>query len=177
MRTIVLIFIVIASAAMAETTLYRWVDDQGRVHYSDRPRADAQQVQIGEPMTYTERRPQAPPARTPDTQRSFEPADSFAGYNSVGVNSPTHDEVLWNIGGTLRVNLSVQPQLQQGHSIRVNFNGGQVADWPAGSTSHTLKNVFRGTHTLAVSIVDSNGDEIAVSEPVSFHVKQSSILN
>ncbi|MBT8135629.1 MAG: DUF4124 domain-containing protein [Gammaproteobacteria bacterium] len=177
MRTIVLIFIIIASAATAETTLYRWVDEQGRVHYSDRPRAEAEQVQIREPMSYTERRPQAPPADVPDAQRNVESTASFAGYNSVGVNSPTEDQVLWNIGGTLPVTLSVQPQLQQGHSIQVYFNGAQAADWPAASTSYTLENIYRGTHTLAVSIVDGSGNEIAVSEPVSFHVKQSSTLN
>jgi len=54
----VLCALLVASAAFAQA--YRWVDENGRVHYTDRPQPQAEEVVIGEPTTF-----EAPVPATP----------------------------------------------------------------------------------------------------------------
>ena len=54
MRIIVLIGLMMAAGTLlAGTTLYRWVDDQGRVHYSDQPQPQAEEIEVAEPATFS----------------------------------------------------------------------------------------------------------------------------
>ncbi len=167
----------ITATAVAGTKLYRWVDENGRVHYTDRPQPQAEEVVIGEPTTFEAPVPATPRRPAVQAEPGEPQATTFSGYNSVGVTLPTPDQVLWNIGAVLTVTLSVQPPLQTGHRIEVTFNGEPVGDWPPGATSHQIQDVFRGTHTIGVSVLDAGGGEVAVGTPVTFHVKQSSALN
>ncbi len=179
MRAITLIFIAIVAAnTAAATELYRWVDEQGRLHYSDRPVEGAETVTLGTtpaparaPAPAAASRP-APPRPDPAAAEQTAPV----AYKSVGILSPAEDEVLWNIGSVLTVKVDVQPGLQPGHRIVVRYNGQTVADWPAEATTHQITEVYRGTHTVAVSVIDAGGNPLAASEPVTFHVKQTSIL-
>ncbi|MDH3588665.1 MAG: DUF4124 domain-containing protein [Gammaproteobacteria bacterium] len=180
MRTIVLIcLMMVAGSLVAGTTLYRWVDEQGRVHYSDTPQADAAAVEIANPMTFDASagiRPE-PQTDTTSTDRRTPAKERFAGYDSVGISAPAEEQVLWNIGAVLTVTLSVRPALRPGHSVRVTYDGTPVADWPNTAITHQLRDVYRGTHVLSVSVVDAGGTEVATGQPVTFYVKQSSILN
>ena len=56
--TIILGSIVLAPA-LASTTVYRWVDEQGIVHFSDQPHPGAQKMRVEDAPTF-----KAPPVRT-----------------------------------------------------------------------------------------------------------------
>lgn len=49
MRLITVGLLVLVCAAAQAGEVYRWVDKQGRVHYGDRPKHDAEQVHIAPP--------------------------------------------------------------------------------------------------------------------------------
>ncbi|NNF67377.1 MAG: DUF4124 domain-containing protein [Gammaproteobacteria bacterium] len=181
MKVILLFLCLIAFAAnvFAQTTLYRWVDEQGRVHYSDQPQdagAAAEEVSIAEPMSYKPDSPTTTSTTTTASKKTI-PQDNKPYYQSLAVTAPVNDQVLWNLGGVVSVNLSVRPALLSGHRFLVRFNGNIVEDWPALAVSHEIKNVIRGTHTISVSVVNTRDENLISAEPVSFHVKQTSILN
>lgn len=157
------------------TSLYRWVDEQGRVNYSDRPREGAEVVEIESPTTHT-----PPAAATAPPLRRPAPATTEAAtktYQSVSIQSPTSDQVLWNIGGVLTVTLSISPKLHEGHKVVVRYDGAVVEDWPPQATAHAINDVYRGTHTVAAEVTDANGKVMIAGQPVTFHVKQTSVLN
>lgn len=170
---LLLAFLFPASVAAGE--IWRWVDEDGSVHYSDRPRPGAERVQIGTPQTFTPppipARPE-PPARPRDT-----PEEALPGYRRLSIASPSEGEVRWNIGGELTIELDVQPALASGHELVVYLDGDRVADVPQGPTRFTIREVWRGERRLRVSITDQQGRELASSDTVVFYVQQASLLN
>lgn len=154
---------------------YKWVDEDGVVHYSDRPAPGAQQFELPKFDTpaRTPARPSTPPRPRSSADDEAEDTEQAAGYSSLTITSPDSEQVLWNIGGVLNVSLSVTPALQPGHQVRVYFDGQQRT---VRSLNFQLDEVWRGTHNLQAEIVDRNGRLLIRSQTTRFYVQQSSIL-
>jgi hypothetical protein len=165
------LMITTASGAPAWT----WVDDNGQVHFSDRPVPGARQVELTGAQGFGARAtPPATPTVTPSALPSRESAQ--AAYRSIEVTSPTEQQTLWNIGTVLAVELQLEPPLQPGHRVDLIYDGArQNLDTVA--TSLTLNNVYRGTHTLQAVVIDDAGSEVTRSPPRNFVVQQNSIQN
>lgn len=158
-----------ASAVMAQQA-YRWVDEEGVVHFSDRPREGAEQIEIPRPNTASLRRAQRAAAGDDEEQ----PADEEAAfkYESLEIVSPLSEETLWNIEGTLSVQLALNPALQRGHQLRVYFDGQAQT---ATGTSFRIQEVWRGAHNLQAEVLDQSGNLMIRSEPRRFYVQQSTV--
>ncbi len=154
---------------------YKWVDEDGIVHYSDRPHEGAERIQLpgsgrSTRSTYT------PPARTrstPSTTQQAEPKQEKAfSYETITIASPAAEETLWNIEGILNVTVNLQPGLAQGHRVRVYFDGTpQMVD----SLSFQILEVYRGAHNVQVEILDQTGKLMIRSLPNRFYVQQNTI--
>ncbi len=167
----------VATPALAQD-VYRWVDDDGVVHYSDSPREGAEKVEVREPQTYSVREalPATPTARDSSAQV---PPDAVDAYESVRIAKPAHDSVAWNTAGEIAVEVAVNPPLNRaaGHKVMVYLNGMPVAGTPVASTTIGLTGIHRGTYELYATVVDGQGRHIVQSDPISFHVRQTSIQN
>ena len=160
------------AGSLALAQAYRWVDENGVVHYSDRPQAGAEEVELESAPAISIPAPRrAAPAAASAADERQEPA---AGYDSLEVVSPAAEETLWNIGGVLNVSLDVQPTLQQGHQLRVYFDGTPQL---VNGTQFQLQEVYRGTHNLQVEVIDANGQLMIRSQPIRFYVQQTTIVN
>lgn len=160
-----------AVVAQAEE-VWRWVDENGVVHYSDRPRPGAEKIELRGAQTY--RAPAMPPRRAEEPAGADE--DSAPGYSGFRIVAPAQGETLWNIGGELSVQLEVQPSLAPSHRVRVYLDGQLREDSPQ-ATQITLAEVYRGEHQLRAVIVDPQGREVAATEDVTFYVQQASLQN
>lgn len=170
MRSLFLMAILVAGVASA-AEVYRWTDPDGQVHFSDRPREGAERIQIREPSTF-----QAPAtSRRRISAREQEPALPVR-YDSVEIVSPAQEDVLWNIEGELEVSIRVQPSLQQGHRLRLSLDG-QTVDLPPGSTQAQFSAVSRGVHVLRARVLDDSDQVLGESQPRTFAVQQTSVLN
>jgi hypothetical protein len=172
MRWMGMVVLLVFSAGAVAGEMWRWVDERGIVHYSDRPHPGAERVELGPAQTYTA--PELPPPRPAAPEPPAEPVPSYARLSIV---SPEEGEMLWNIGGELGVELDLQPPLRDGHQLRVYLDGERVADVPQASGRFTIGEVYRGEHTLRASIVDDRGRELVSSATTTFYVQQASILN
>jgi hypothetical protein len=74
----------------------------------------------------------------------------------------------------LPVQVRFQPALQPTHRYDLVFDG-QRRNLNTSNTRVTLTDVFRGTHTLEVVVLDSAGAELMRSPPRTFHVQQTSV--
>jgi len=150
---------------------YKWVDDDGVVHYSDRPRAGAELIVLStSPRRSARSRPAARSiSRTP---AETEPAPAAFKYESITVSTPAAEETLWNIETILNVSLSIEPALQTGHRIRVYFDGEPRM---VSGTSFQLEEVYRGIHNLQAEIVDETGKLMIRSRTNRFYVQQNAI--
>lgn len=174
MRVILCIMLVLWSAgALAQGTAYRWVDDQGVVHFSDRPREGAEEIQLGRPPGFSPPAlPAAPPAVAP-----AEPAAAVRDYDRLEFLQPGEEETLWNIGGILNVAVRIEPRLRPGHRLEFFYDGARVEGLPPDARSFQLEEVWRGEHTLEARVVDERGAIITRSPLRTFFVQQTSIQN
>jgi len=178
MRWILMVLLFVSWPAAAAEEMWRWVDEEGVVHYSDRPHPGAERVVLESAQSY---KPPALPSRTAgqpgEAEGEAEGNGDGTAYTELRVVSPEPEETLWNIGGELEVQLSISPRLAQGHRLRVYLDGSRVEEAPEGRTRFTLGEVFRGEHTLRAAVVDQDGQEVVSSDPVVFYVQQASLQN
>ena len=168
-RALLLLATLLATgAAFAEA--YRWVDDEGVVHYSDRPQpgTDAEQVVLPEANTTTVRRYSRPTQGNEGTEEQ----PQAVRYESIAITAPAAEETLWNIGAVLNVNVAVQPGIQPGHQLRVYFDGNPTM---VTSTSFQLEEVHRGVHNLQAEVLDETGKLMIRSQPIRFYVQQNTV--
>jgi len=158
----------VASAAPA----WRWVDTNGTVHYSDRPVPGATQVEL----PTTARPATAARSTQPGVTQAPQPQETAPAYTRFDIVSPSQQETLWNTGGTVTVQVEVQPGLQQGHRLDLMYDGERQNLLATGS-SFTLNEVFRGIHTIQAVIVDGSNNVLLRSLPVQFMVQQTSLQN
>ena len=163
--------LLVTSAVFAQA--YRWVGEDGIVHYSDRPHPGAVQIQLP-----TSGRSSATiRAAVATTRRAAPEPQPTAGeqpfsYEVLEVSSPAAEETLWNIESVLNVTLNLQPSLQQGHRVRVFFDGTPSM---VSGTSFQIEGVYRGVHNVQVEILDEAGQLMIRSLPNRFYVQANAI--
>ena len=168
-RTIlVLLGLFMVTAAVADT--WTWTDEEGVVHYSDRPHPGAVRVVIDESSAGKSRAPSRNAAAS-DENETAAAAAPFR-YESFEVASPGAEETLWNIEGVLNVSLALSPALQSGHQVRVYFDGNpQIVS----GTRFQLEEVFRGVHNLQAEVLDETGKMMIRTRTNRFYVQQSTV--
>ena len=167
----ILLLASLLAASVVCAQAYRWVDEDGVVHYSDRPTEGAEEVVLPKANTTTVRRydSDANDTPAPDPAPTSDQADR---YQSLAITSPASEETLWNIEGQLTVQISATPALQQGHRLRLYFDGeGQDVS----STTVQLDEVWRGEHNLQAEILNERGVPLIRSNPLRFYVQQSTV--
>jgi hypothetical protein len=152
----------------ARDQVYKWVDDKGVVHYTDKPPSDG-----ARPTTL-------PPLQTykggtnPDLNRFDKPvAGKPAGAAQAAlldVVTPSHDETFRGGERTVPVAVVVTPPLDADQRLIYMLNG-TPQNTPTSDTSFAFTNVDRGTHTASVVLVDAAGNTLATSSTVTFHMK------
>ena len=162
--------LIAASIAFADGA-YKWVDEDGVVHYSDVPVEGAEVVNISEYSRATgariaPRRPQAADDEQPAEDQPFS-------YESLSVASPGPEETLWNIEGVLNVSLALTPGLQDGHQVRVYFDGQPRM---VSGSSFQIEEVFRGVHNIQAEVIDESGKLMIRSKPNRFYVQQNTVI-
>ncbi len=171
-----LIFIanlLVLSASLVMAQAYRWVDDNGVVHFSDRPHPNAELISL--PSVSGHPKPVVPPASPGDELEQTAPSVSaISKYESIEIISPVPEETLWNLEGVLNVALRITPSLQIKDRIRVYFDGNEVL--MTSSMSFAIEEVWRGVHNIQAEIIDATGKVITRSLPNRFYVQQNRII-
>jgi hypothetical protein len=178
MRIAFIIFLIFP-VWLGAAQVYKSTAPDGTVIYSDQPTEDATPVDI-EPapaVPALPRRRESAPSPPPPAAES-ESSSAFQAYRSVQILSPTGDSVVRNNNGDVTLQVEVEPALQveAGHRLAVALDGTLLEGRFTGDRL-TLNNVDRGTHQVAVMVVDGQGKVLIRSTPLSFHMKRHSILN
>lgn len=165
---IILLLLGILTVFPAMGDVYRSVDEDGNIIFTDKPSPDAEKVEINEVQTIdpgnTPRFNYTPPKKSQDATV----------YKNITITSPANDETLSANEGNVSVSVSVEPRLFPGHTIVLYLDGSPAGE---GSGQFNLTNLDRGTHTLVAAVKDQSGKEFIKSESVSFTVQRHSILH
>jgi hypothetical protein len=164
----------LAAVSATAAPAWRWVDENGVVHYSDRPVPGAEEVELPGGRRGTV--PAAAARETNNEASSAAETRPVEAYREFEIVSPAQQETLWNIGGNLSVQVALLPGLQEGHRLDVLLDG-QPQFLDSASTTVVVPNVFRGLHTVQALIRDTRGTEILRSQTIEIMVQQTSLLN
>ena len=157
--------IAFAGASAFAATVYKWVDEQGVVHYSDQPHPNAQAVDLKSAQTY-----KSTGTATSPSAGAAANAQPTASYRLCELYRPENDEVFLNTD-TVVAKVRLDPQLRPGDRIAIGLDGKRVQT--GSSTDATLK-VERGSHSLTAVVEDSQGKAMCTTPNVTFHVRQPS---
>jgi hypothetical protein len=159
---------------LAQAEMYKWVDEEGNVSYSDQPQhKDARKLDSFGDNTIpaTPVPPRAQPAPTA-------PDEPETRYSSLQITSPEHDQAIRSNPGNITVSLAIEPALNvaQGHSISLLLDQ-QLVSENITTDQSTLQNIDRGTHQLSAVIKNKQGRTLKQSDSITFHLHRHSILH
>lgn len=165
--------LVFATALLLTTAtfgaVYKWTDNKGTVHYSDQLQPGAAEVKTVPIQTY-----KPSPVRSRSTASTGDSGKSAA-YATLAFVSPANDATIRDNQGNVAIQLTIAPPLRSGHSIALSIDGTRQGQTVT-TTTFTLSNVARGTHTLLASVVDAQGTELKTSAPLTLHMVRQSEL-
>ncbi len=157
--------------AVVVAGMYKWEDENGKVHYTDQPPTeDAEELSLPPINSYTP--PESPEIRPEDQEAVAEPGvdpeptdPANITYDKLTITSPKMNETIRNNDGDVPVAYTLEPGgLKPDHKIRL------VLDGRAQEGTSSLTNVARGSHTVKVQIVDAKGIPQKISPGVIFHL-------
>jgi hypothetical protein len=155
-------------AAMA-ATVYKWVDAQGVVHFSDQPHPQAQELNV-QPKNLV-----STPEAAASTSTGSTPAGPSAPPYRCDLIRPENDEVFLNTT-SISTRVQIDPQLSAGDQIAIAIDGKRVLNQPTRGTEFVIQDIERGTHTIMIAVYDSSGKEqLCTTSTVTFHVRQPSV--
>ena len=143
--------------------IYRTTDAQGRPVFTDAPDSGqhSEEVEVREQNTIKMVQPrlmiQAP--------SQDEPAG--VAYK-LSITSPADQATVHN-PESLSVQISAQPDLEEGHRLRLLDNGEE--------TDATIAYPDRGEHRFVAQVVDADGEVLAESRPVVVYVHRARVKN
>jgi len=160
----------LVAVAVEAATLYKWVDADGVVHYSDTPHPGAEKIQISGAQTYHS---------TPVPAASSGPAPPAAGATRPGldrtcsISEPAADAALY-APETVGISVQTSPGLGDGELIVAQLDGQALG---AGSPDghFVVASPERGSHTITAQVHGADGAVLCNAAPVSFSVQQPSL--
>lgn len=173
MRSLLILAGLAVSLAAASQDIYRWVDKNGVVHFSDQPGADnAVLIKTVEPNTMDAAEP-SPSSGSGSGGDEDEPEEpEVAPYDNLSIVSPTPDQVFFGGDAVVTATAELDGTLRPDHSVVFFLNGNRHE---ATGLSMEFSDLARGSYFLRASILDQAGRPVLSSQQISFHVRQPSI--
>ncbi len=173
MRQILFIlFISLSLSLSAASKVYKKVNPDGSVEYSDVPQDDAAEPIKLTPLQSINLTPLAPAPASQSAPPA--PVKPFK-YESIRILSPQDDEGIRSNNGDFTAKGELSPVLQPDleHHIQWLLDGKEVPD--AKGLTLTLKNMDRGTHRLQLRVLDFDGKSVIETPTISFHILRVSL--
>lgn len=171
----------LVSATPLMAQVYKVVDKDGNVTYTDRPPADGsppielRPISVIEAPTY-ETAPAAAKEGS-DSEDSKEMSLSYLrkNYQDFAIVSPQQEQSVWKPDGPIPVTWNTQYALQDGMQVTIFLDGKKHS-----STTQqmvVMADLDRGEHVLTAELRDAKNRVIANAASVTFFVQQPGLYN
>jgi len=161
--------LLLAAVVPVSAAVYSYTDADGNRVFTDRPAGQAvEEVRLKPSNSMPAPAAPAMPVPAPVAAKA-----AVVSYQ-LRILSPAADETIRNNAGSVSVTVQAEPKLQPGHAYQVLLDG-QPFGAPDEQTTFELSNVDRGTHQLAVAVVDAEERVLQRSENQPFHLIRTSL--
>ncbi|MDA7084798.1 DUF4124 domain-containing protein [Pseudomonas sp. SA3-5] len=163
MRNLLLCLLLLSLPAAAQ--VYTYLDAEGNRVFTDKPQqGNAERIQLAPTNGMHSNTHEAPPAATP-------PSAPPLSYQMLRILVPQPDATIRDNTGNLIVTATSEPALHPGHGYRLLVDG-QATGESGRSPVFALENIDRGTHQLAVEIVDAQGRTLERTPNQPLHMRR-----
>lgn len=185
-------FLLVIATNVSIAGIYKYTDEEGNVHFTDKPISGAKKIKENKPSVAPAPKSSFNPSstkkpRTRTTVKVFKmevreqpkqkPKPKAKRYKSIKIVSPEHDQAYRSNNGDVEIVYSISPPLQTKfkHKIKLVFDGKKLpGQWESSTIS--LTNLDRGTHTISAIVVDKKGKKLIQSSTTTFHLLRHSVL-
>ena len=170
MRRILFTLLSLACSVTLATTIYKWVDENGVIHYSDQPHENAEKLQVEGAQTYS--------AGAPAVRGPAAPAQSSAAntYRGCAIVQPVDQQNLSNAESVM-IRVVADPMPRGGDRVYITMDGlGLNGTQPTGS-SFNVTSIDRGEHTVQAQIRGNDDAVLCQTPAVTFYVQQRTLFS
>ena len=177
--TLVLLLALVSMPLAAQ--VYKTVDENGNVVYTDQPPADGsppvklREISVVEAPIYESAAPAAEEDVAIEEGKEMSLRYLRKNYADFAIVAPQQEESIWHPEDVVNVAWRARYQLQPGMKVIVSVDGQQQA-----STSEQIVPVSgleRGEHQVTAELKDARNRSIATAEPVTFFVRRPGLYN
>lgn len=159
-----------ALCTAAQGEVYTYVDADGNRVFTDKPKpGNAKRMEMAPINEMPANLRRAAPKPRPEQQPAPAPA-----YQLLRILFPAPDSMVEDPAGNLMVTVNSEPALLPEHSYRLLLDGKDVGN-SGRSAVFELVNLDRGTHQLAVEIIDNQGITLERTPSQPVHVRRMSL--
>lgn len=177
-RLLAMFGVAMAIAAGAHATdVYKTVDANGTVHYTDQPPSKTAKPVVLPPIQVV-----GPPASSRSGATSIPSPAVPAGPDmtggaplSVSIVSPAPDETFRTDSRVLPVSVRMNQPLPEGYGLLYLLDGTAQNGKPTRALNYSLEGVERGEHMVTVVTVNASGKEVGRAAPVIVHMKPPTV--
>lgn len=153
----------------AYAAVYKTVDKEGNVSYSDSPDKSAEELDLP-PVPVINISPSPHLNLTPKQEKK----QGQWTYTQLTIKKPQSNATIRNNAGNISVALLIDPPLRESDTILLKSNGKEVGRGRSNTLAITQMN--RGSHALQAIIINANGEILSSSETITFHLQRQSQL-
>ena len=178
---ILLMFLLAMTASPLLAQVYKIVDEDGNVTYTDKPPADGSKPIELRPISVIEAPVYATAPETDEKSAEGEAGKEMSlrylrkNYKDFAIIAPQSEEAVWHPEGPISVAWTVGYKLQEGMQVSVFVDGSLQA-----TTSDQIipvSGLERGEHTVKAELKDAKNRLIASAEPVTFFIRRPGLYN
>ncbi|RLA46275.1 MAG: hypothetical protein DRR06_05450 [Gammaproteobacteria bacterium] len=161
---------IVTSTASADS-VYREVDEKGRVTFTDKPSVTQPSEKIKLSPINTQPAVAIPLPDQPEEEGQPEGDETDVPYSVYRITQPTQEVTIPTGQMDVVVQLELKPSLQSGHLVTYYHNGVALGD-PVATIWVTLTELIRGQHDIRAEVVDASGNIKAKTKTIVFYVQR-----
>lgn len=154
-----LIFSLLLFTVMSHAAVYKWIDKDGKIHYSDKPITNSEVVEF-KSNTQNQITIQAPKSSASDKEEQIKPSTQY----TMSILTPKEDETIRDNNGDITIMATITPDLKPKHLLVILMDD-KVIGPPQETPIFSLKNIDRGEHSFVIKAVAQNGKQLATTPP------------
>ena len=160
MRILLLIIGMSMAFSVQAETVYKSVDEDGNVVYTDAPTADGEKMQLKNVQPV-----ETAPVESTESSPDQEPQENT--YTKLEITSPKEGDAIYDNSGIINIRLSVVPALKarEGDKLVLHMDGQQIDE--SKRNQFNLNGIEPGRHSFVAIIINKEEKELKRSTPVS----------
>lgn len=166
MRLLIIISMLLVSFT-SYATVYKWIDKDGQIHYTDKPMNNAVAVEFED---NTKNHVSLPPP--PSIPNNPPPKKTSLIKYQLTISNPVEEETIRNNNGNVTVRAQLNPKAPPQSRFQLYLDE-KVLGQPQTSLIFTLQNINRGQHSIIIKLLNKNGNIIASSQPRTIFLHRS----